>query len=77
MVFKRITIDPKILNGQPCIRGMRFPVHQILDLVADGKGFDAILDDYPYLELDDIKEAIGYGAWLSREESFSLPQINP
>lgn len=62
MVFKRITIDPKILNGQPCIRGMRLPVHQILDLIAAGKTFDAILKDYPYLELDDIKEAVEYGA---------------
>ena len=77
MVFKRIKIYPKVLSGQPCIRGLRFPVHQILDLLAAGKTFDDILNDYPYLEKEDIKEAIEYGAWLSREESFNLPQINP
>lgn len=62
MVFSRITIDPKVLNGQPCIRGLRFPVHQMLDLIAAGKSFDAIIKDYPYLELEDIKEALEYGA---------------
>jgi uncharacterized protein (DUF433 family) len=56
---------------------MRFPVHQILDLIAAGKSFDAIIKDYSYLELEDIKEALEYGAWLSREESFDLPRINP
>lgn len=69
MNFRRITIDPNVLNGQPCIRGMRIPVHQILDLLAAGQTADAILRAYPYLETDDIREAIAYGAWLAREET--------
>lgn len=68
-MFNRITIDPNILHGQPCIRGMRFPVHQILDLLAAGKARQDILKDYPYLEPEDIKQAIEYAAWLSREET--------
>mgnify|MGYP001558290352 CR=1 FL=1 len=75
MIFKRITIDPNILNGKPCIRGMRFPVHQILDLTAAGKSFEDILNDYPYLESDDVKEALEYGSWLAKEESFSIPSL--
>ena len=74
-MFNRITIDSKMLNGQPCIRGMRMPVHQILDLVASGKSFKQILNDYPYLELEDIKQSIEYAAWLSREESIPLSHI--
>lgn len=71
-MFDRITIEPKILNGQPCIRGMRMPVHQILDLLAAGKTFDEILQDYPYIEVEDIKQSVEYAAWLSREESFAF-----
>lgn len=68
-MFNRITINPNILHGQPCIRGMRFPVHQILDLLAAGKNPQDILNDYPYLESEDITQAIEYAAWLSREET--------
>ena len=71
-MFDRITVDPKILNGQPCIRGMRMPVHQILDLIAAGKAFQEILEDYPYLETEDIRQSVEYAAWLSREESIPL-----
>lgn len=74
-MFNRITIDPKILNGQPCIRGMRMPVHQILDLIAAGKSFENIIGDYPYLETEDIKQSIEYAAWLSREESIPLTSV--
>lgn len=74
-MFDRITINPKILNGQPCIREMRVPVHQILDLIAAGKSFKEILEDYPYLEIEDIAQSIEYAAWLSREESIPLTPI--
>jgi len=67
-------MNPEVLNGQPCIRGMRMPVHQILDLIAAGKSFNSILEDYPYLELEDIKQAVEYGAWLTREESSPVKQ---
>lgn len=68
--FKRITFDPMILNGQACIRGLRIPVHLILDLLAAGKKAEDILKDYPDLTQDDIKESLEYAAWLAREESF-------
>ncbi len=68
--FIRITLDPQVLNGQPCIRGLRIPVHLILDLLAIGTQPEMILKDYPDLTIEDIREALEYGAWLTREESF-------
>jgi len=75
MTFTRITIDPQILHGQPCIRGMRFPVHQILDLLAAGQTSAQILQAYPYLEPEDLTEAIEYAAWVTREETVPLPPV--
>lgn len=69
MKFRRITIDPRVLNGQPCIRGLRVPVHQVLDLLAAGVTEQDILRQYPYLEPADLREAMAYGAWLAREET--------
>ena len=68
--FNLITIDPNVLNGQPCIRGLRIPVHLLLDLLAAGQKQDEILADYPDLTKEDIQVAIEYAAWLAREESF-------
>ncbi len=70
--FHRITIDSKKLGGQACIRGLRIPVHLILDLLAAGESPETILSDYPDLTLEDIREAIDYAAWLAREETFPL-----
>lgn len=66
--FDRITIDPRIFNGKPCIRGMRFPVSKVLDLLAAGMSIEEILKDYPYLEREDILQAIKYSAWIIQEE---------
>jgi uncharacterized protein (DUF433 family) len=68
MQFDRITIDPEICSGKPCIRGMRFPVHQVVELVAAGNDTGAILNDFPDLEPEDIRQALSYAAWLTREE---------
>jgi uncharacterized protein (DUF433 family) len=57
-IFERITIDPKVFGGKPCIRGMRFPVSKILDLIAADVSRKEILDDYPYLEEEDIRQAL-------------------
>ena len=54
-MLDRITIDPKVCHGQPCIRGMRMPVYVILDLIAAGMSTEEILEAYPYLEAEDIK----------------------
>ncbi len=68
MSFERITIDPRVCSGKPCIRGMRFPVHQLVELVAAGSTFRQITEDYPYLEAEDIKQALEYAAWLTRQD---------
>lgn len=68
MKFKRISINPEMCSGKPCIRNLRFPVHQIVDLVSAGTSFKKILEDYPFLEEEDIKEALSYAAALTREE---------
>ncbi|KQS33496.1 DUF433 domain-containing protein [Dyadobacter sp. Leaf189] len=71
MYLERITFDPKIMGGKPCIRGMRVTVGTIVNLVASGSSFAEILHFYPYLEEEDIKEALSYAAW--RSEEMELP----
>lgn len=69
--FDRITYDQNIMGGQACIRGMRVPVSLILNLVAHGKSFDEIINEYPVLEKEDIKQSLEYAAWLSRDQVFA------
>ncbi len=66
--FPRITVDPKVCNGKPCIRGLRFPVSRLLGLLASGETKESILKAYPYLEPEDIDEALRYAAALAEEE---------
>ncbi len=70
----RITFDPKIMMGKACIRGMRIPVSLILNLVANGKPNQEILDEYPDLELEDIKQCLFYAAWLADERIIPIEQ---
>jgi uncharacterized protein (DUF433 family) len=63
----RITSDPQIMGGKACIRGMRVTVSLILNLVANNMSTAEILDAYPYLEAEDIQQALQYGAWLACE----------
>ncbi|MBD2183214.1 DUF433 domain-containing protein [Planktothrix sp. FACHB-1355] len=65
--FDRITFDPKIMAGQACIRGMRIPVSLILNLVANDKPVNEILEEYPDLEAEDIRQSLLYAAWLAQE----------
>lgn len=60
--LERITVDPAIRFGKPTIRGMRITVEDVLGWLADGMSFEEILDDYPYLERDDLLAALEYGA---------------
>ena len=69
MKFERITVDPNICTGKPCIRGLRFPVSRLLGLLAAGETKEAILKAYPYLEAEDIDEALHYAAYLAEEET--------
>jgi uncharacterized protein (DUF433 family) len=71
-LFKRITVDPKVCNGKPCIRGLRFPVSRLLGLLAAGETREGILKEYAYLEPDDIDEALRYAAYLAEEETVEL-----
>ena len=70
--FDRITVDPAVMGGKPCIRGLRFPVSRLLGLLAAGEGEDAILAEHPYLERDDIRAALAYAAALAEEEVVEL-----
>jgi uncharacterized protein (DUF433 family) len=68
MTFQRITVNPEICNGKPCIRGLRFPVSRLLGLLAAGETPETILKSYPYLEREDIDEALNYAAFLADEQ---------
>ncbi len=70
--LKRITIDPQVMGGKPCIRGMRVTVGTIVGLIACGKTIEEILADYPYLERDDVMEALSYTAWRSEERELEM-----
>ncbi len=64
----RITRDPSVCSGKPCIRGMRIPVYVVVDLVASGRTTTEILEDFPYLEAEDVAQALRFAALLTREE---------
>jgi uncharacterized protein (DUF433 family) len=72
MKFERITVDPNVCMGKPCIRGLRFPVSRLLGLLASGETKETILRAYPYLEAEDIDEALQYAAFLAEEETVEL-----
>jgi len=72
-LLQRISIDPSICFGKPCIRGHRIWVSLILDLLAQGETVEDILRDYPGLEPDDIRACIAYGAEMSRERYVDVP----
>ena len=74
--FDRITFDRNVMGGRACIRGMRVTVSLILNLVANGMSTEEIIEAYPYLEPDDIRQALQYAAWLA-EESVHSPEPMP
>ncbi len=65
-LIERITHNPSVMGGKPCIRGMRVTVGMILGLIASGHSSKEILESYPYLEVDDINAAAAYGAMLAQ-----------
>jgi uncharacterized protein (DUF433 family) len=69
--LKRITFNPEVMGGKPCIRGMRVTVGMIVGLVASGHDRQEILEMYPYIEAEDIDEALYYAAW--RVEEIEVP----
>lgn len=72
-LLRRISINPQVCFGQPCIRGTRIWVSLLLDFLAAGASVDEILDNYPQLEREDVLAAIAYGAEMSRERFVELP----
>jgi uncharacterized protein (DUF433 family) len=74
--LQRITFDPNIMGGKPCIRGMRVTVGTIVGLLATGYSKQEVLKLYPYLEAGDIDEALSYAAWRSEEMEVPLESIS-
>jgi uncharacterized protein (DUF433 family) len=74
MKFRRITVDPKQMDGVPCIRGLRIPVATVVGMVADRMTEEDILKAYPDLEREDIHEALQFAAEAVRERE--LPLVN-
>jgi len=72
-LLERISIDPNICFGKPCIRGTRIWVPLILDFLANGMSIEEILREYPQLKQEDIRAAIAYGAEMSRERYVEIP----
>ena len=65
--FERITFDKNVMGGRACIRGMRVTVSLVLNLVANGMSTEEITEAYPYLEPEDVGQALRYAAWLAEE----------
>ncbi len=71
MTLDRITFNPNVMGGKACIRGLRVTVGTIVGLIASGHSTTEILAAYPYLEQDDVREALAYAAW--RVEEIEVP----
>jgi len=70
----RITQDPGVMGGKPCIRGMRVTVGMIVGQIGAGHSIEEVLADYPYLEREDVLQALRYAAWLAEEREVPLPR---
>ncbi|GHT16976.1 hypothetical protein FACS1894189_2030 [Planctomycetales bacterium] len=73
--LNRITFNPAVMGGKPCIRGMRVTVGMLVGLVATGNTVSEILDAYPYIEEEDIKQALTYAAWRTEEMECPLEEM--
>lgn len=73
----RITFDPHVMGGRACLRGMRITVALILNLVANGMSTAEILEAYPSLEAEDIRQALRYAAWLAQEAVHPSEPVHP
>lgn len=70
--FERITQNPAAMGGKPCIRGLRVTVGMIVGQIGTGHTIEEILSDYPYLEEEDVFQALRYAAWRSEEREVVL-----
>jgi uncharacterized protein (DUF433 family) len=72
-LLERISIDPNVCFGKPCIRGTRIWVSLILDFLANGMAIEEIIAEYPQLTVEDVRAAIAYGAEMARERYVEMP----
>ena len=70
--FDRISLDPGRMGGKPCIRDMRVTVGMIVGQIGAGRTIDAVLSEYPYLEREDVLQALRYAAWRAEEREIKL-----
>ena len=70
--FDRITQNPEVMGGKPCIRGMRVTVGMVVGQIGAGRNIEDLLAEYPYLEREDILEALRYAAWRTQEREIAL-----
>ena len=70
--FTRITHDPAVMGGKPCIRGLRVTVGMVVGQIGAGRTVEELLADYPYLEREDVLEALRYAAWRAQEREVEL-----
>jgi uncharacterized protein (DUF433 family) len=68
----RITLNPERMGGKPCIRDLRVTVGMIVGQIGEGQSIEGLLDDYPYLERDDVMQALRYAAWRAEEREIKL-----
>jgi len=73
--FDRITFDPNVMGGRACIRGLRVTVSLLVNLVANGMGTEEIIEAYPYLEPEDVQQALQYAAWLAEDAVHTLEPL--
>ena len=74
-VFDRITVEPEKCGGKPCIRGMRITVRRVLELLATYPDRTALFADYPFLEPEDVRQALGYAAATVDDERLSIDRV--
>ncbi len=72
VAFERIAQQPEVMGGRACIRGTRVTVGMIVGQIGAGQTVEALLAEYPYLQLDDIREALRYAAWRAEEREVTL-----
>jgi uncharacterized protein (DUF433 family) len=70
--FERITQNPLVMGGRPCIRSLRVTVGMIVGQISAGRSIETLLEEYPYLKREDVYEALRYAAWRSEEREISL-----
>jgi uncharacterized protein (DUF433 family) len=70
--FTRITQNPAVMGGKPCVRGLRVTVGMIVGQIGAGRSIDQLLADYPYLQREDVLEALRYAAWRAQEREIDL-----